>query len=49
MFRTRSADTDALDMDQIFLNDHQDHPLQVANEKTLEKKVARVLDNPAIR
>lgn len=23
--------------------------LQVANEKTLEKKVARVLDNPAIR
>ena len=43
MFLTRSADTDALDMDD------QDQPLQVANEKTLEKKVARVLDNPAIR
>ena len=49
MFLTRSADTGALDMDYSFLNDHQDQPLQVANEKTLEKKVARVLDNPAIR
>ena len=41
MFLTRSNDTN-----KTFLDDHI---LQVANEKTLEKKVARVLDNPAIR